>query len=693
MEEVSDRLARATVSAFEEAEHLTIEHLKRTGQAAEAAKHELMLIESTPIDLSKFLSSKEIDEKMNQLTKEMRDKLSSTFSQIIPYNLHSTTDQLRDDIRKTEEEMKRLGDLAKATESASAGHGGGAAVAMLDRQIRQQEALKTIYSGLLQHLDQVTDVYMGKKTAQHDDDVVAHVEKVRRDAEEQIAILQAQGPLAASAERAIWQKVVEAARAGGELTRSAYIEALSHIRSDLKRGLHDAEEVVAQHDKAAMTQLELAAAQQGVVGQRLLQQKVTLLASEVAAEQQYPTRVEAITAEIVRIMEESHSKATEADRKLLEMAKHNTEQLVEEYRRRTEAERKAFEDSLRMKQEQLREANEEDRGRLLAGTDANVGNFQLQKSHTERSYSLGGDFSPSAQAAELAQLRDFDKKIIEEKLSTAKILAEADSINDPKRYAQDLQEIARLQAQEDQQQYQETTRSLQLQRQQYQNYFNEITGGFTHAIDDMLVKGRGFTADMQHMWGNLATTFVNSWVKMGLMVGEQELYMTAAHIAGNEARVSSDKSASAQSAMLRMTDTLKQVTADAVKAASGAYAATVDIPIIGPALAPVAASGAFLAVEALGSIAAFETGGYTPKGGLAILHPNETIVNSPLTNALNTIVNNGGMSGGNTNSFHVNQTNNYHGIMDSNSTSAANRSANRAYGALSSKMRRMGMRY
>lgn len=66
---------------------------------------------------------------------------------------------------------------------------------------------------------------------------------------------------------------------------------------------------------------------------------------------------------------------------------------------------------------------------------------------------------------------------------------------------------------------------------------------------------------------------------------------------------------------------------DAKKAASGAYSAVTDIPIIGPVLAPAAAAAAFAAVMAFGS---FEKGGMVPRDMVAQVHEGEGVFSKPV---------------------------------------------------------------
>lgn len=96
----------------------------------------------------------------------------------------------------------------------------------------------------------------------------------------------------------------------------------------------------------------------------------------------------------------------------------------------------------------------------------------------------------------------------------------------------------------------------------------------------------------------------------------------------------------------------EDIMGDAAKAASGAWASTVDIPIVGPILAPAAAAAAFTGVMAFGS---FDEGGLAEKSGLAMVHQSEITMPPAVSSAFRSMAERGEMPGGGTTnhfSFH-----------------------------------------
>jgi hypothetical protein len=119
------------------------------------------------------------------------------------------------------------------------------------------------------------------------------------------------------------------------------------------------------------------------------------------------------------------------------------------------------------------------------------------------------------------------------------------------------------------------------------------------------------------IWNGIADTAIKSLLK----VAEQELVGLLLH-----------KSIAKEGVLV-----------DAKKAASGAYAAVSDIPVIGPFLAPEAAAAAFAAVLALGS---FALGGVVPKDMPAIVHEGEGVFTPQQTKNIQQIAEGGGTGGG-----------------------------------------------
>ena len=87
-----------------------------------------------------------------------------------------------------------------------------------------------------------------------------------------------------------------------------------------------------------------------------------------------------------------------------------------------------------------------------------------------------------------------------------------------------------------------------------------------------------------------------------------------------------------------------QVTSNAAVAASGAYAATAMIPIIGPALAPAAAATALASAMSFAPLASAKGGDWQVRGGLYNLHPDEMVLPAHLARPMRSMIEGGGVN-------------------------------------------------
>ncbi len=127
---------------------------------------------------------------------------------------------------------------------------------------------------------------------------------------------------------------------------------------------------------------------------------------------------------------------------------------------------------------------------------------------------------------------------------------------------------------------------------------------------------------------------------------------TAASVAGDATKTASASAAAAATKTIATTTAMSQIMIDAKTAAAGAYAATVEIPILGLILAPIAAAAAFAGVMAFGAIGSAE-GGWDriPENQLAMVHKNEMVLPAALAENIRRMsAGSPGMTGGSTSS-------------------------------------------
>lgn len=121
----------------------------------------------------------------------------------------------------------------------------------------------------------------------------------------------------------------------------------------------------------------------------------------------------------------------------------------------------------------------------------------------------------------------------------------------------------------------------------------------------------------------------------------------AVHVATNIAKLASEIAYHIESWAIALAMHLKKVAMFAAQAAAGAFNAVVGIPIVGPALAPVAAAAAFVGVMAFGAVSA-ENGAVLPNRDIVgFLHPQEMVLPKPISVGLQNLIASGGLSNAN----------------------------------------------
>ena len=129
-----------------------------------------------------------------------------------------------------------------------------------------------------------------------------------------------------------------------------------------------------------------------------------------------------------------------------------------------------------------------------------------------------------------------------------------------------------------------------------------------------------------------------------------EAAKTGATVAGAATRTATEAAASTAAKGFSISTALTDIGANAVRAATGAYAALAGIPVIGPVLAPAAAAAALYGVYALGRkmFSAEQGFGSVPyDGAVTELHKEEMVLPAKYANPLRDgLVNGGGFGGG-----------------------------------------------
>jgi hypothetical protein len=353
--------------------------------------------------------------------------------------------------------------------------------------------------------------------------------------------------------------------------------------------------------------------------------------------------------------------------------------LEDEEKRATEERNRQFADSIRKQQTDLKEQIESEKDLLkasheaaMSGLDSGSRGPSLNKSLGVASPTENLDRMKAMHQAELAETQSYYAQL-------ARIAAASDN---PAEVAKVEAERVAAVGKANQQIIQDQERL----RDQQLAVFRQMTDGFNSAVRQWVITGQGFGRDMRNVFAGMLADLMVNLIKMAEQWVVHEVVTLATHVAGNQAKVASDAAAAAQSRAITSATTLQQVTANAVKAATGAYGAVAAIPIIGPVLAPIAAAGAFAGVEAIGAVGAFEMGGIVPNTGLHLLHANEMVLPRQISQNVQNMTERGG-GGGN----QLNYTANYHNISDKQFLSLATKHGSTIAGIIRQHARRQNL--
>lgn len=192
--------------------------------------------------------------------------------------------------------------------------------------------------------------------------------------------------------------------------------------------------------------------------------------------------------------------------------------------------------------------------------------------------------------------------------------------------------------------FQEQTKVLQAQQQQYQQFFNQLQQSSTRAFDAMITGQKGWQKQWEQVWNQSVLFVVNTIFKQLLdQFILNNTVMAAAQKATNALLQALHLEAKADQHATDVTADTIAVTELAGVAAATAYAAYAA----NPPVALIMAADAFATTLSLG-IPKLETGtNYVPAGGMYELHQGEAVVPKQYNPAV------GGSSGGHSFHYHA----------------------------------------
>ena len=216
-------------------------------------------------------------------------------------------------------------------------------------------------------------------------------------------------------------------------------------------------------------------------------------------------------------------------------------------------------------------------------------------------------------------------------------------------------QIEQLQRQHNQRVQQIDMQAMKQDQQIWQQRLRPITQAFDQSITGMIQGTQTLTQAWDRMLSSLLMSEIRTLANSLAQWTANELSKTGATMAANAARTASNAAAARTGMAENAAMSQKQIYNAAYTAAANTYASVSQIPYVGWILGPIAAAGAFAAVEGFDQISS-AAGGWDRvpyDDAPALLHRNEMVLPANLAERVRGMT--GGDGGGAThNHFHIN---------------------------------------
>lgn len=168
----------------------------------------------------------------------------------------------------------------------------------------------------------------------------------------------------------------------------------------------------------------------------------------------------------------------------------------------------------------------------------------------------------------------------------------------------------------------------------FANIFKGLDSSFSQAANGILLRAQTLRQAIGGVFQSIASQAISETSKIAVKWVADEAKKTAATEAGAAARMGVEKMAAGESILANANASIAKIMADANEAAAAAYKAVVGIPVVGPALAPVAAGVAFGAVAAYRTAIPSAEGGWDiPAGATGLMRYHEREMMLPAEHA------------------------------------------------------------
>lgn len=287
----------------------------------------------------------------------------------------------------------------------------------------------------------------------------------------------------------------------------------------------------------------------------------------------------------------------------------------------------------------------------IAGIEGGqLGESQMKKLEVQRESALSTDTSTAAKLRELEVFRQIDAEEAASRIDAAQKTMSAIAAlygAESTQYAAEVNKRAQLQRVADQQWHADTTKILATQKQQYDTFFNGLNQSLNTAISGMLTGQRSWGQSMLQIQNQLESQFIGMVGRRVLEWAEGTDTMKAIEQAWSSMLLALHITTAATTVAIDKTKSTVEKTDAAGVGAANTYASASGIPVIGPFIAPALSAATYSAIMA------FETGGYIPNTGIALVHGGESVMNRQVTSKMMQMTENGGDQNTMNNTIHI----------------------------------------
>lgn len=163
--------------------------------------------------------------------------------------------------------------------------------------------------------------------------------------------------------------------------------------------------------------------------------------------------------------------------------------------------------------------------------------------------------------------------------------------------------------------------SIAAQQSLWTNYLSTVTGAFNSQLRGLLEGTTSWHTAMIKTLEDLTIKFIEMAEQMVVKWLAAEIAQTTATTTGAAARAAAEQSASSSGILANAANAVQAIMTDAAQTFAGIFA------FLAPTMGPAAAGPAAAAQASVSAAAIFDVGtDYVVRGGLALIHPGETII-------------------------------------------------------------------